>query len=72
MKTNERIAETLEKLWEQLEENTGGKMLPEILDPEQNVSLDSLVEQGLVEKFQGGIRFTDIGLNPTFVQPSAK
>jgi len=38
MKTNERIEETLEKLWEQLEENTGGKMLPEILDPEQNVS----------------------------------
>ncbi|MDA8428280.1 MAG: metal-dependent transcriptional regulator [Geobacteraceae bacterium] len=61
MKTNERIEETLEKLWEQLEENTGGKMLSEILDPEQNVFLDTLVEKGLVEKFQGGIRFTEIG-----------
>jgi DtxR family Mn-dependent transcriptional regulator len=61
MKTSERIEETLEKLWEQLEENTGGKMLPEILDPEQNVFLDTLVEKGLVEKFQDGIRFTETG-----------
>lgn len=61
MKTNERIEETLEKLWEQLEENSGGKVLPEILDPEQNVFLDTLVEKGLVEKYQGGIRFTEPG-----------
>ncbi len=61
MKTNERIEETLEKLWEQLEENTGGKLLPEILDPKQNVFLDTLVEKGLVEKFQDGIRFTETG-----------
>jgi len=61
MKTNERIEESLEKLWEQLEENTGGKMLPEVLDPEQNVFLDTLVEKGLVEKYQDGIRFTEIG-----------
>lgn len=61
MKTNERIEETLEKLWEQLEENTGGKILPEILDPEQNVFLDTLVEKGLVEKYQDGIRFTETG-----------
>lgn len=61
MKTSERIEETLEKLWEQLEENTGGKMLPEILDPEQNVFLNTLLEKGLVEKFQDGIRFTEIG-----------
>lgn len=61
MKTNERIEETLEKLWEQLEENSGGKMLPEILDPEQNIFLDTLVEKGLVEKYQDGIRFTEIG-----------
>jgi len=49
MKTNERIEETLEKLWEQLEENTGGNISPEILDPEQNAFLDTLVEKGLVE-----------------------
>jgi len=48
MKTNERIEETLEKLWEQLEENTGGNISPEILDPEQNAFLDTLVEKGLV------------------------
>ncbi|GLI39557.1 metal-dependent transcriptional regulator [Geobacter hydrogenophilus] len=61
MKTNERIEETLEKLWEQLEENTGGNISPEILDPEQNAFLDTLVEKGLVEIFQGGIRFTKTG-----------
>jgi DtxR family Mn-dependent transcriptional regulator len=61
MKTNERIEESLEKLWEQLEENSGGKMLPEILDPEQNASLETLEENGLIEKFQGGIRFTETG-----------
>ena len=61
MKTNERIEETLEKLWEQLEENNDGKLLPEILDPEQNVFLNTLVEKGLVEKFQDGIRFTETG-----------
>lgn len=61
MKTNERIEESLEKLWEQLEENSGGKMLPEILDPEQNASLETLEENGLIEKFQGSIRFTETG-----------
>lgn len=61
MKTNESIEETLEKLWEQLEENAGGKMAPEILDPEQNVFLDTLMEKGLVEKIQDGIRFTETG-----------
>lgn len=61
MKTNEHIEETLEKLWEQLEENSGEKMLPEILGPEENVFLDTLVEKGLVEKYQDGIRFTETG-----------
>ena len=61
MKPSERVEETLEKLWEQLEENTDGNILQEILDPEQNASLDTLEEKGLIEKFPGGIRFTAAG-----------
>ncbi len=61
MKTTERIEEALEKLWVRLEETSGGDMLPEMLDPGLDVSLDILTEKGFVEKSQGRVRFTDIG-----------
>jgi DtxR family Mn-dependent transcriptional regulator len=61
MKTTERIEEALEKLWVRLEETSGGDMLPEMLAPGLDVSLDILTEKGFVEKLQGRIRFTDIG-----------
>lgn len=62
MKSNERIEEALEKLWETLEEDSRpGKGDEKALQEEVKIPLDRLVQEGLVERTGGTIRFTVAG-----------
>ncbi len=62
MKINERIEEALEILWERLEENSRSERSNEnALKQELEVSLDRLVQEGLVKKTGETVRLTATG-----------
>lgn len=62
MKSAEHKEEALEKLWEVLEEGSGPKASEEnLLPPALEISIDRLVQEGLLARAGGVLRFTATG-----------
>jgi DtxR family Mn-dependent transcriptional regulator len=62
MKEDDRIEEALEKLWLCLEEKSGPYLaMVNYLDKELGVSLESLIQNGLVQKSDETLQFTTSG-----------